>query len=66
NQEEIYYNNIYPTISQSLPTNENNSLPSLDFLNEDALVFSQDTIISESFEDFSTSESPTKESEINE
>ncbi|CAG8508892.1 25843_t:CDS:1, partial [Gigaspora rosea] len=32
NQEEIYYNNLCPSISQ---------LPSLDLLNEDALVSSQ-------------------------
>ncbi|RIB15689.1 hypothetical protein C2G38_2191841 [Gigaspora rosea] len=70
NQEEIYFNNLFLQSSQySLPTNESiNSLPSLnlDSLNEDLLVSSQETIISESFEDFSTRESPTKESEINE
>ncbi|RIB06879.1 hypothetical protein C2G38_2216017 [Gigaspora rosea] len=66
NQEEIYFNNLCPNISQSLPKNEsNNSLPSLDSLNEDALVSSQGTIISEPFEDFSTSKS-SRESEINE
>ncbi|RIB24463.1 regulator of chromosome condensation 1/beta-lactamase-inhibitor protein II [Gigaspora rosea] len=43
-----------------LPNQEEIYYPNLDSLNEDALVSSQDTIISESF-DFSTSESPTKE-----
>ncbi|KAF0538753.1 hypothetical protein F8M41_007521 [Gigaspora margarita] len=47
------------------PNQEEIYYPNLDSLNEDALVSSQDTIISESF-DFSTSESPTKESEISE
>ncbi|CAG8468028.1 6350_t:CDS:2 [Dentiscutata heterogama] len=48
NQEEIYYNNLYPSLPNSL--------------NKDALVFSQDTIISS--EDFSASESLTNEPEV--
>ncbi|RIB15671.1 hypothetical protein C2G38_2191819 [Gigaspora rosea] len=48
NQEEIYYNNLYPSLPNSL--------------NKDALVFSQDTIILS--EDFSGSESLTNEPEV--
>ncbi|CAG8812045.1 23749_t:CDS:2, partial [Racocetra persica] len=40
----------------------NNSLPNS--LNEDALVSSLETIISESFEDFSASESLTNEHDV--
>ncbi|CAG8716479.1 755_t:CDS:2 [Racocetra persica] len=57
NQEEIYYNDLYPSLK-----NKYSSLPNS--LNEDALVFSQDTIISKSSEDFSASKSPTFELEV--
>ncbi|RIB29388.1 hypothetical protein C2G38_2155457 [Gigaspora rosea] len=46
NQEEIYYNDLYPISFQSSPKNEYSSFPNS--LNEDALVFSQDFLASES------------------
>ncbi|CAG8733154.1 16114_t:CDS:2, partial [Dentiscutata heterogama] len=52
NQEEIYFNNLYPSLK-----NEYSSLAL-------PVVFSQDTIISESSEYFSASESPTNELEV--
>ncbi|CAG8644345.1 17451_t:CDS:2, partial [Dentiscutata erythropus] len=59
--KEIYYNNLYPISFQSSLKNEY-SLPNS--LNENILFFSQDTIISDSSEDFLASESPTFELEV--